>query len=200
MTPVRLLTAVVLSCLFASLAVAKGPQTTKPDIARISYDLAGPVSTVPVSVMLDSMYDYEVWSAPAVTGETEFVIWGRMSDNGQWDEVHRFGWTGSVDHGSWQDMGVWKFTSEYYARKAAENLMKDGEITDFTIIEQQKSPQWSYEETFDTEVEAIEFADDFEDWSVEFGNPHVTKIVPILVNDLFQTRTTSASSFTKSSR
>ena len=108
--------------------------------------------------------------------------------------MHRYDWTGSVDHGGWTDMGVRKFNSEYSATKAAENMLEDGEITDFTVIEQAKQPQWTYEKTLDTLAEAEAFAAEIEHWSNEFCNPHVTDIRSILVNDLFTVETTTSSS------
>ena len=149
--------------------------------------------TIPISVLTDSMYDYEVWSAPDVSGQTEWVIWGRLP-SGQWEEMHRYDWLGTADHGGWTDMGVWKFSSEYSATQAAENMLEDGEIIDFTVIEQAKQPHWTYEETFDTRAEAESYAAEIEHWSNEFGNPHVTDVRSILVNDLFTVETTADTS------
>jgi len=173
----RLTITSLLVCLVSSLAVAEAPRLGTPIHPTKIPKEPTRTPTVPIDALLDAMYDYEVWTAPDVTGQTEFVIWGRMADTGQWEEVHRFDWTGSVDHGGWS------------ATQAAENLMDDGEITDYWINQQAKQPQWELEETFDTHDEAEAFADDFEDWSRVFGNPHITDIRPILVNDLLATPT-----------
>ena len=141
--------------------------------------------TISMNVFLDAAYDYEVDSAPDVTGETEFVILARFADNGQWDYVHRYEWIGTPDHGvSKSDRGVWKFTTHWNAHQAAENLKDDGEITDYDIIEQPKEPHWTYEDTFDTRAAAEAFAEEFEQWSQEFGVPHITKIVQIADSNL----------------
>ena len=191
----RLLPVLLVCSMIASASLAEPPRSSRlaetnraPSTAtKIPTEAVTGMPSLPISSLLNSMYDYEVWSAPDVTGQTEWVIWGRLS-NGQWEEMHRFQWTGSVDHGGWSDMGVWKFNSEYAARQQAENMMDDGKITDFVLIEQDKQPQWTYEETFDTQAEADAFADEFEDWSNEFGNPHITEVRPVLVNDIFTTQ------------
>ena len=136
--------------------------------------------TAPFSLYLDAVYDYEVYSAPDVTGETEFVVIARFADDGQWDYVHRYEWIGTPDRGlSKVDRGVWKFTTQWNAYQAAENLKDDGEITDYDIIEQPKEPQWNYEGTFDTRSAAEDFANELEEWSQTLGVPHITKIVRI---------------------
>ena len=171
--------ALVLICL-GSVAHAKAPRVeSKQPITSIKPGVTAKEPTLSMSTFLDMMYDYEVYSAPDVTGQTEFVIMGRDADTGEWDFVHRHQWMGSVDHGSWSDMGIWKFNTWSSARNAAENQTDDGKITDYEILEQDVQPQWTYEDTLPTRNQAEDFADEFEHWSNEFGVPHITMIVPI---------------------
>ena len=171
--------AVILTCL-GSMVQAESPRGgSHQPITSVEPEVIAAGPTISRAALLDMMYDYEVYSAPDVSGQTEFVIVGRDADTGTWDFVHRFQWTGSVDHGSWSDMGIWKFSSWWSARNAAENQIDDGKITDYEIIEQDVQPQWSYEATFSKRAQAEDFADEIEYWSNEFGVPHVTKIVPI---------------------
>jgi hypothetical protein len=160
--------------------------------ALLSFDpnLRVAQPTVEMSVFLDAVYDYKVYSAPDVSGQTEFVVMARFA-NGEWDYIHRTVWNGTPDHGMFEtDMGVWKFTTSWSARQAAENMLDDGKITDYEIIEQPKEPQWTYEETFDTRAAAEDFADELEEWSQAFGVPHITKIVPVEVLKLRTTTST----------
>lgn len=188
----RLIPALLVCSLVASSALAeelRDPRqeessrlpSTKTEIPKNGED---EWETISLESLLDDMYDYEVWVAPDVTSETEWVIWGRM-DDGQWEEVHEIKFTGTADRPSWSDMGVWKFTTEYAATQKAEDLLDVGKITDYMVIEQDKQPSWTLEETFDTLVEAEDFADDFEDWSQQFGAPHITDIRPVMTNDIF---------------
>ena len=171
--------ALLLTCLSA-VAHAEAPRGgSKQPITSITPSVVTAESTLSRSAYLDMMYDFEVYSAPDVTGQTEFVIVGRDADTGDWDLVHRHQWTGSVDHGSWSDMGIWKFTTWSNARNAAENQIDDGKLTDYEIIEQNVQPQWTYEDTFAKRAQAEDFADEIEYWSDQFGVPHITKIVSI---------------------
>lgn len=194
LTPTRFFPALLLCSLIASSALAEERRDLRmaesdrlpTTETKIPTDDTSREATMPVSTMLDVMYDYEVWVAPDVAGQTEWVIWGRMSD-GQWEEIHLIQFTGTADHPTWSDRGVWKFNSEYAATQQAENLMDDDEISDFVVIEQDKQPQWTFEETFDTRDEAEAFAAEFEDWSIDFGNPYITDIRSIQVNDNYAT-------------
>ena len=148
----RLIPALLVCSLVASSAIAEELRdlrqeesvklpSTETKIPKNGEDELG---TIPISSILDDMYDYEVWVAPDMTGQTEWVIWGRM-DDGQWEEVHEIKFTGTADRPTWSDMGVWKFTNEYAATQKAEDLLDDGEITDYMVIEQDKQPYWTLE-------------------------------------------------------
>jgi hypothetical protein len=172
----------LLSAILTSAALyAEAPKAeTRQSVLGVDPRLLVAQPTASMQVFLDAVYDYEVYSAPDVSGQTEFVVIARFADDGEWDYLHRFVWNGTPDHGMFQtDMGVWRFNTWWSARQAAENLLDDGEITDYEIIEQPKEPQWTYEETFDTRSEAEAFAAELEQWSQTFGVPHITKIVEV---------------------
>lgn len=187
---IHFLSTLAVVLLSAGLLHAKDPSDgTKQPTTSIRPELLAAEQTVSMTALEDAMYDYEVYSAPDVSGQTEFVVIARFADDGQWDYVHRYTWIGTPDRGFTQsDQGVWKFTTWWSARQAAENLMDDGEITDYEIIEQAKEPQWTYEDTFDTRAQAEDFAEELEHWSQQFGVPHLTKIVSVSTLNL-STRT-----------
>lgn len=183
------LSALILSCCVAASAFAEAPRTKLAEpintIGPRIVDAQQKERSLSTSTLTDWTYDYEVYSAPDVTGETEYVIIARFADTGEWDLAHKFVMYGTADRGFWEaDMGVWKFTTEWSARQAAENMIDDGEITDYEIIEQPKEPQWTYEDTFPTRAQAEAFADELEAWSIQLGVPHITKIVPVKVASL----------------
>lgn len=190
----RLIPALLVCSLVASTALAEELRDSRqtdsvklPSTAtKIPMNSENDADSISINALLDDLYDYEVWVAPDVTGQTEWIIWGRMS-NGQWEEVHQIKFTGTADRPTWSDMGVWKFNTEYAATQQAENLLDDGKITDYEVIEQDKQPRWTLEDTFDTLTEAEAFADEFEEWSQAFGAPHLTDIRPVMSNDLFAT-------------
>ncbi|WP_182870146.1 hypothetical protein [Stieleria mannarensis] len=182
MKPVFSLSIAFILAILGTIAHAEAPRVgSRQPITTVESDVIAASPTVSRSAFQDMLYDYEVYSAPDVSGETEFVIIGRDAETGSWDFVHRFEWTGSVDHGSWSDRGVWTFSSWWSARNAAENQIDDGKITDYEIIEQPVQPQWTYEATLPTRAQAEDYADEIEYWSNEFNVPHVTKIVPVLM-------------------
>ncbi len=159
--------------MFALLAAVVAFSATSTNAQQIS---------VTSSAFLDSVYDYEVWSARSTEGKTEFVILARFSD-GQWDFVHKYEFQGTPDHGgSMVNRGVHKFTTHYSATRKANKLIDAGEIIDYTIIEQDVQPQWVYEDTFPTRAQAEDYADLVEAFSIQFGDPHITKIVPVMSN------------------
>jgi hypothetical protein len=167
-----------LALLFTGKASAKEPLSTQQFTTNL--DLYKTPVSAPSSRLQDALYDYEVWSAPDTSGQTEFVILGLFPETGAWDLVHRFDWQGTPDHGMYlADKGVWTFSSSWSALQAAENLMDDGEITGYEIVEQPVEPQWSYEATFGTRAQAEEFASLFEEIAADVGAPHITRIVPV---------------------
>lgn len=167
----------------ALLSLAASVHAAEPTPAQLLNNridrFKQPVSA-PTQQFLDAMYDYEVWTAPDTTGQTELVVWARFADTGEWSLVHRYEWMGTADHGMWEaDMGVRVFTTWWSALQAAEKLQDEGEITDYEILERPVEPQWSYEQTFGTRAQAEEFADMFEEIAAQVGSPHLTKIVRV---------------------
>ena len=127
---------------------------------------------------LDAMYDFQVWSADISDLPVDFIIWARRAD-GQWTEVHRYDWSGSVDHGSWTDFGIYLFSTHWNAVQYAETLLQDEEITAYLIEERQRKPHWILLETFDTQMQAQEFCEDAVSIATRFGLTIETRIVPI---------------------
>ena len=133
--------------------------------------------------LADEENDFVVEWAEPFEGQSEYVLDVIYPGESSWSRYHDIGWCGSVDHGGPCDQGEMVFPFYHWADNEGEDLLEDGEITDYRVVERPLTPSWQYIETYDTLGQAESAADAIETAAALLGEDRIVRIRMVPVSD-----------------